>query len=270
VARAAVAKLTDEQCEAIYIEIEQRLASAMSADTTVTEPTIEKTSSSELAVAPEKPHGSDLPIAEAKRRAVEAAEHDYLARLMEQANGCVTTAAELAGADRSNFRRRLQRAGLRAPGKKKPGPKYTDLILKILDENRAGLRTCEIAKKTRQAGPNAFRTLKFLEHQGRVERHGTRTNTLWTIPGVEPTQRVESIPSMIVDVLSQESLPMDQRLLARRVESILRDKGRKLNAATLRTEITRLIEKGLVAFHGANEHGPMFALTILKGGSDLN
>jgi hypothetical protein len=48
--------------------------------------------------------------------------------------------------------------------------------------------------------------------------------------------------------------------------------GRKFNATTLRTETTRLIQKGIVAFFGANEHGPMFALTepVPAGGSDLN
>ena len=213
---------------------------------------------------------TNLSTVEAKRRAADDVERERFARLMEQANGCVTDAAELAGVDRSNFRKRLQHLGLRAPGKKKPGPRYTDLILKILDENRQGLRLCEIAKRTRQAGPNAFKTLKLLEQQGRVEQHGKRSTSLWTLPGVVPVHRVESIPAIVVDVLTKDRLPMDQRLLARRVESVLRARGRKLNEATLRQEITRLIEKGVVAFHGANEHGPMFALTLPKGGSDLN
>jgi len=191
---------------------------------------------------------------------------------MVQSDGTVTDAARLAGMDRSNFRKRLQRAGLREPGKKKPGPRYTDQILKILDENRAGLRTHEIAKRTRQAGPNAFRTLKLLEHQGRVERHGKRTSTLWTLPGVVPVQRVESIGAAIVDVLakSKDRLPMDRRFLEKAVDNVLRAKGRKLKPATLMTEVTRLIEKGVVAFHGANEHGPMFALTVPQGEPELN
>jgi repressor of nif and glnA expression len=95
-------------------------------------------------------------------------------------------------------------------------------------------------------------------------------SALWTLPGVEPVPRVESIPAIVVDVLTKDRLPMDQRLLARRVESVLRARGRKLNEATLRQEITRLIEKGVVEFHGANEHGPMFALTVREGESDLN
>lgn len=154
-ARAAVTKLTDEQCEMIYVEIEQRLAGALRDDAAV-EPTSEKPPSDAPAPPAKEPQPADLPFAEAKRRAAEDVEREHLARLMAQSDGTVTDAARLAGMDRSNFRKRLQRAGLRAPGKKKPGPRYTDQILKILDENRSGLRTHEIAKKTRQAGPNAF------------------------------------------------------------------------------------------------------------------
>lgn len=269
-ARAAVAKLTDEQCEVIYVEIEQRLAGAADGEAT-TAPKIEKPSPDEPTPVPEKTlPASVLPMAEAKRRAAEDIERERFSRLMEQADGCVTDAAELAGMDRSNFRKRLQHLGLRAPGKKQPGPKYTELILKILDENRHGLRLCEIAKRTGQHGPNAFKTLKLLEQQGRVVQHGKRSTALWTLPGIVPVPRVESIPAIVVDVLTKDRLPMDQRLLARRVEAVLRARGRKLNEATLRQEITRLIEKGVVAFHGANEHGPMYALTVPKGGTVLN
>ena len=277
-ARAAIAKLTDDQCEVIYFEIEQRLASVVSDDAldAPAAPAADLQSAPSpvnvlsAPAVPASTPAADLPVVEAKRRAAEDVERERLTRLMEQANGCVTDAAELAGMDRSNFRKRLQHLGLRAPGKKQPGPKYTDLILKILDENRHGLRLCEIAKRTRQAGPNAFKTLKLLEQQGRVEQHGKRSTALWTLPGAAPVQRVESIPAIVVDVLTKDRLPMDQRLLARRVETVLRARGRKLNEATLRQEITRLIEKGVVAFHGANEHGPMFALTVPKGGTVLN
>jgi len=281
-ARAAVAKLTDEQCEVIYVEIEQRLAGVVgdeAATSTAAPPPSTPSPSEPPNTSPPNtspPSTSppatvtNLSTVEAKRRAAEDVERARLACFMEQAGGCVTDAAELAGMDRSNFRKRLQHLGLREPGKKKPGPRYTDLILKILDENRQGLRLCEIAKRTRQHGPNAFKTLKLLEQQGRVAQHGARSTALWTLPGVEPVPRVESIPAIVVNVLTKDGLPMDQRLLARRVESVLRARGRKLNEATLRQEITRLIEKGVVAFHGANEHGPMFALTVPKGELDVN
>lgn len=274
-ARAAVEKLNDAQCEVIYFEIEQRLAGAMgdeAPNVLTTEPQSARSLVNPVS-APSEPSNavpaSAMPMVEAKRRAAEDFERDRFTRLMEQANGCVTDAAELAGMDRSNFRKRLHRLGLRAPGKKQSRSKYTDLVLKILDENRQGLRLCEIAKRTRQVGPNAFKTLKLLEQQGRVEHHGQHAKALWTLPGIVPVQRVESIPAIVVDVLAKDRLPMDQRLIARRVECVLRTRGRKLNEATLRQEITRLIEKGVVAFHGANEHGPMFALTVPKG-ADVN
>jgi hypothetical protein len=263
-ARAAVNKLTDDQCEVLYVEIEERLARR--ADASTAEPVEPR--------ALGQPKTTSAPsITEAKRLAAEAVEHDQLSRLMDEADGCVTDAAELAGMDRSNLRKRLQHLGLRAPGKKKPGPKYTDQILKLLDEDRTGLRASEIAKKIRLAMPNVFSLLKYLERRERIQRHGERHNTLWTLPGVEPLQRLDTISAIIVDVLASNGvLPMDRRHMERQVEKILRDKGRTFNATTLRTETTRLIEKGVVAFHGANEHGPMFALTVsvTEGGSDLN
>lgn len=53
-----------------------------------------------------------LPLTEAKRLAAAAYERSYLARAMESARGSITDAALLAGVDRSNFRRLLQRHGL--------------------------------------------------------------------------------------------------------------------------------------------------------------
>ena len=58
---------------------------------------------------------TELSLVEAKRSAAKAFERDYLARLMEQAKGSVKGAARLAGVDRTNFRRLLQRSGLREP-----------------------------------------------------------------------------------------------------------------------------------------------------------
>jgi two-component system response regulator HydG len=53
-----------------------------------------------------------LPLTEAKRRASSAYEKSYLVRVMEKAHGSVSEAARLAGLDRTNFRRLLQRHGL--------------------------------------------------------------------------------------------------------------------------------------------------------------
>lgn len=56
-----------------------------------------------------------LPLTEAKRRAVAAFERHYLGCVMAQA-GSVTKGALAAGLDRTNFRRLLQRHGLRTRG----------------------------------------------------------------------------------------------------------------------------------------------------------
>jgi DNA-binding NtrC family response regulator len=53
-----------------------------------------------------------LPLTEAKRRASSSYERAYLVRVMERAKGSVSEAARLAGLDRTNFRRLLQRHGL--------------------------------------------------------------------------------------------------------------------------------------------------------------
>jgi two-component system response regulator HydG len=54
------------------------------------------------------------PLTEAKRRASSAFEKAYLMKAMERAKGSVSEAARLAGLDRTNFRRLLQRHGIDA------------------------------------------------------------------------------------------------------------------------------------------------------------
>lgn len=54
-----------------------------------------------------------MPMTDAKRLAAAEFERRYLIRLMERAGGTVSEGARLAGLDRTNFRRALQRHGLR-------------------------------------------------------------------------------------------------------------------------------------------------------------
>ncbi len=54
------------------------------------------------------------PLTDAKRRASAAFEKRYLTKVMERAKGSVSEAARLAGLDRTNFRRLLQRHGIDA------------------------------------------------------------------------------------------------------------------------------------------------------------
>ncbi len=54
------------------------------------------------------------PLTEAKRRASAAFEKNYLTLAMERAKGSISEAARLAGLDRTNFRRLLQRHGIDA------------------------------------------------------------------------------------------------------------------------------------------------------------
>ena len=54
-----------------------------------------------------------MPLTEAKRLAAAEFERRYLVRVMERAGGSISEASRLAGLDRTNFRRQLQRHGLR-------------------------------------------------------------------------------------------------------------------------------------------------------------
>ena len=54
-----------------------------------------------------------MPLTEAKRLAAAEFERVYLVRVMERAGGSVSEGARLSGLDRTNFRRVLQRHGLR-------------------------------------------------------------------------------------------------------------------------------------------------------------
>jgi transcriptional regulator with GAF, ATPase, and Fis domain len=55
----------------------------------------------------------EMPLTVAKRRAAADFERSYLVRVMEQARGSVSEGARRSGLDRTNFRRLLQRHGLR-------------------------------------------------------------------------------------------------------------------------------------------------------------
>ena len=66
------------------------------------------------ASAPSLDDGELEPLTEAKRRASASFEKRYLVKVMEKAKGSVSEAARLAGLDRTNFRRLLQRHGIDA------------------------------------------------------------------------------------------------------------------------------------------------------------
>lgn len=80
------------------------------------DPTVEIDLTAQIAEVPSL--GDDealmsMQLTEAKRLAASAFERRYLVRVMERAGGRVSEGARLSGLDRTNFRRLLQRHGLR-------------------------------------------------------------------------------------------------------------------------------------------------------------
>ncbi len=62
----------------------------------------------------------EMPLTEAKRRVAADFERRYLVLVMERAQGSVSEGARRAGLDRTNFRRLLQRHGLRSALRQEP------------------------------------------------------------------------------------------------------------------------------------------------------
>ncbi len=150
-------------------------------------------------------------------------------------------------------------------------PKFSDLAEHQLRSNPKGLRAVEIGAKIGQSVPNVFGTLKLLERQGRAQRHGSRYNTLWTLPGVTPVPRVATIAAAFVHVLGKSAEPMDARVLRDEVEQlVVNATGKKLRPESLSTELSKLVSKGIIEREGANEHGVMYVLAREKGAGDAN
>ena len=75
-------------------------------------PLVEETTAATPALADDDALMS-MPIYEAKHLVAAEFERRYLIRVMDRAGGSVSEGARLAGLDRTNFRRLLQRHGLR-------------------------------------------------------------------------------------------------------------------------------------------------------------
>lgn len=282
-ARASIAKLRLALRRILYVEIENELARELGAS-----PLCEPSPPSAITPQPTSHNSAPIPTAldnqplpteltfkKAKQIATQAFERDYLSRVMMANNNSVTHAALAAGVERVNFRKLLQRNGLRPHGTKVPSKSehaatYTDRILRILNENTHGLRTCEIAEKIEQAINFAFGILKWLARQGRVARHGNRYNALWTLPGVEPVPRIETIPAAAIAVLSQARGPMDAKQLREEMLALLSGGRKPPSRAALLRGIGRLLSNGTLACHGANEHGAMYILTPKGDAAELN
>jgi len=233
-ARKVIGDLTYDECQIIYIELESRL---------------------------EENAGTEV-SAKAPAKASENAE--------PRRKRCKVCGGIGHNSRTCEKQKKAPTSKVKAKAKKpEPKPKWTDTIERIISDNSQGLRTYEISKKTGQSDPNTYGILKLLERQGRVERHGERYNTLWALPGVVPVPRIETLHAAAVHLLSKAMEPMDSRKLRDEITKLLvRNTGKKPHPESMKTEISRLISKGIIARSGANEHGPMYVLAGGKGGSD--
>jgi hypothetical protein len=139
-------------------------------------------------------------------------------------------------------------------------PSYAYLAEKFIRENPYGVRTMEVSRAIGQSIPGTFKTLELLKEQGRVERHGKRYNTLWTLPGMTPEPRVETIDAAIIKVLRDaKGKPIDGLYLVQTVTKIVNEaQKKKPRADSITTALYKLIAKNIIAKNGANEHGPMY------------
>jgi hypothetical protein len=146
-------------------------------------------------------------------------------------------------------------------------PSYAYLAEKFVRENPQGVRTMEVAHAIGQPIPSAYRTLLLLQEQKRIQRHGNRNHTLWTVLGVTPIPRVQTIDAAIMKVLSNaDGDAVDALMLVTEVTKIMNEAlKRKPRADSITTAIYALIAKGLIAKSDANEHGPMYVLANGKG-----
>jgi hypothetical protein len=148
-------------------------------------------------------------------------------------------------------------------------PTYASLAEQTIRENPQGLRTYEIGAKIGQSTPNANGTLKLLEEQGKIVKHGKRMATLWTAPGVTPVPRIESLAAALVHVLRNSGVPMSvAELREEAVKIVTTATGKTPKGDSVTTELSKLVAKHIVDRAGANEHGALYAIAGGKGGAD--
>jgi len=108
----------------------------------------------------------------------------------------------------------------------------------------------------------ANRTLIHLETQRRVQRHGIRFKTLWTLPGATPTRRIDTIDAAIMQVLEDaRGALVDGGVLRDAVITMLEETlEKKPGAASIATALYKLVIKKEIVKDAANENGPMYRI----------
>jgi hypothetical protein len=258
VALKAIAALTDDEADFVYAKLEKRVIGGGAHTQTQDEPERETETT-----PPRVPKAALM-----KARAKGTRACSFCHKPGHNVQTCEAKKASEMGAETPKRRTAKTRPGPK-PGSLAGKPNYAALAREVLAANPQGLRAYEIAKKIGQTKvSNAFGTLKLLERLGYAERHGERYSALWTVPGITPKPRIETVGAAVVHVLITAGGAVDGwKLRDEVVKMIVAATGKRPRLASVTTEISRLMAKGVITTDGANEHGPLY-IAVEKGGSE--
>lgn len=141
----------------------------------------------------------------------------------------------------------------------KKKPSLSSRIEELLKASPHGLRTYEIAKAISRKSNATGALMRFLQDQGKAQRHGRRLRTLWTVPGATPIPRIITADDAIQHVLDDGPMGSAQ-IEVEAKKLLLRATGNEVTSISITSRFGKLLTKNLIVPHGADEHGPIYAL----------
>ena len=154
-------------------------------------------------------------------------------------------------------------------------PSLSSRIEELLKASPHGLRTYEIAKAIGRKSNATGALMRFLQDQGKAQRHGRRMRTLWTVPGATPIPRIITADDAILHLLDDGPMASAQ-IEVEAKKLLLRATGNEVTPVSITSRFGKLLSKNLIVPHGADEHGAIYALAPEpaddaddEGGDDL-
>ena len=143
---------------------------------------------------------------------------------------------------------------------------YAHSAEQVIRANPQGLRGFEIAQRIGQTSTNVGSTLRRLEAQGKITRHGRRPKALWTPAGAIPEVRIVSLSDAVIHMLIIAAEPIGGRALRdEAVKLYARHTGRKANPRLVVGAVNRLMADGVVERRGGTKRRPLYVLVSAKG-----